>query len=117
MATDKSVTVRTTISGIVNGEALVRIAGLDHRVPVREAVPGPAQLAVRPNAIMLSPGTGAAWPGRIKSSAYLGDHVEYEVETDVGNFFVVDHTVDRILPPAADASIQFKNRGIALIDR
>ena len=31
--------------------------------------------------------------------------------------WVVDHTVDRILPPAADASIQFKNRGIALIDR
>src|SRR5690606_25594949 len=81
--------VDCVVTGIEQGEALVRIAGLDHRVPVRSAVPGPAKLAVRPNAIMLAAASGAAWPGRIKTMAYLGDHLEYEVETEQGSLFVV----------------------------
>src|SRR5690606_38609562 len=39
----------------------------------------------RPNVIMLTAVSGAAWPGRIKTTAYLGDHIEYEVETGQGN--------------------------------
>lgn len=107
--------VDCAVTGIDNGEALVRIAGLDHRVPVRDAVPGPAKLAVRPNAIMLSAGSGAPWPGRIKSKAYLGDHLEYEVETAEGPLFVVDADVDKHLEAGADVGITLHNRGVAVI--
>ncbi|APG87992.1 ferric cations import ATP-binding protein fbpC (plasmid) [Sinorhizobium americanum CCGM7] len=48
-------------------------------------------------------------------SAYLDDHVEYEVETDVGRLFIVDHAVDRGFSPNADVTLGFKNRGVALI--
>ncbi len=105
------------VVGIEDGEAQIRIGTLEHRVPAGRATPGAASLAVRPGAIALSEGRGQGLAGRILHSAYLGDHVEYEVETDVGTLFVVDHTIDRILPAATDTSINFKNRGIAIIDR
>jgi iron(III) transport system ATP-binding protein len=48
-------------------------------------------------------------------SAYLGGHVEYEVETDIGTLFIVDHAVETSLPAASDVTLGFRNRGIALI--
>ncbi|QRI66188.1 ABC transporter ATP-binding protein (plasmid) [Shinella sp. PSBB067] len=104
------------VIGIENDEATVRVGGFEHRVPAGRARPGAANLAVRPGSVTLTEGRGEGLSGRILHSAYLGDHVEYEVETDVGTLFIVDHAVDRILPAAADATIQFKSRGIAIID-
>ena len=104
------------VIGIENDEAKVRVGGFEHRVPAGRARPGTANLAVRPGSVTLTEGRGEGLSGRILHSAYLGDHVEYEVETDVGTLFIVDHAVDRILPAAADATLKFKNRGIALIN-
>ncbi|MFS8049866.1 ABC transporter ATP-binding protein [Rhizobium sp. BR 314] len=96
--------------------AMIAVEGLHYRVAGRSAKPGPAQLAVRPNAIMLTPRTAhAPFHGRITHSAYLGDHVEYEVQTGAGSLFVVDATVDIALPPHTDVTISFKDRGIAVI--
>ena len=103
------------VVGIDGDEARIRIGGIDHRVPAGRATVGAASLAVRPGAVTLAEGQGEGIAARILHSAYLGDHVEYEVETDVGTFFIVDHAIDRILQPSTDASIRFKNRGIALI--
>ncbi|RUM19373.1 ABC transporter ATP-binding protein [Rhizobium vallis] len=103
------------VVGIDGADAEIRIGGFEHRVPAGRATPGAASLAVRPGAIALSEGQGQGLAGRILHSAYLGDHVEYEVETDVGTLFIVDHAVDRILPVASDATLGFRSRGIALI--
>jgi iron(III) transport system ATP-binding protein len=109
--------VACEVLGVENGKARVRIAGVEHSVPAgnREKL-GAASLAVRPGAVTLSEGRGEGLSGRVLHSAYLGDHVEYEVETDVGTLFIVDHDVDRILPAASDATLGFKTRGIANID-
>jgi len=109
--------VACEVLGVENGKARVRIAGVEHSVPAgnREKL-GVASLAVRPGAVTLSEGRGEGLSGRVLHSAYLGDHVEYEVETDVGTLFIVDHAVDRILPAASDATLGFKTRGIAIID-
>ncbi len=104
------------VIGIHGNEAAIRIGGIEHRVPAGRARPGAASLAVRPGAVTLGEGGGVGLAGRILHSAYLGDHVEYEVETDVGTLFIVDHAVDRILPATSDATIGFKTRGIAIID-
>jgi iron(III) transport system ATP-binding protein len=95
--------------------ALIRIGALEHRVPARGARPGPARLAVRPNAITLDPATEAPLSGTITHSAYLGDHVEYEVETAAGTLFVVDPAVDRSLETSSSVAVGFRDRGIALI--
>ncbi|KQS75389.1 sugar ABC transporter substrate-binding protein [Rhizobium sp. Leaf384] len=101
---------------VEGADATIRIGALEHRVPSRNARPGPAKLAVRPNSITLEPASTAALPGRITHAAYLGDHVEYEVETDTGKLFVVDPAVERTLPPATDVAVGFKGRGIAIIN-
>jgi iron(III) transport system ATP-binding protein len=97
--------------------ATIVIEGLRHRVSGGRSIKrGPAQLAVRPNAITLTPRTGSGlFNGQITHSAYLGDHVEYEVRTDRGALFVVDATVDSALPANTNVSIAFKDRGIAVI--
>ncbi|MCD2185332.1 ABC transporter ATP-binding protein [Rhizobium sp. GN54] len=95
--------------------ARIRIGALEHFIPARGARPGPARLAVRPNAVTLEPASEAALSGTITHSAYLGDHVEYEVKTAAGTFFVVDPAVDRSLETASSVAVGFRDRGIALI--
>jgi iron(III) transport system ATP-binding protein len=103
------------VISVEGADATIRIAGLEHKVPSRNARLGAAKLAVRPNSITLEPATGAPFPGRITHAAYLGDHIEYEVETARGSLFVVDPAVERALAPKTDIAIGFKGRGIAII--
>ncbi|WP_376743033.1 ABC transporter ATP-binding protein [Ensifer canadensis] len=97
------------------GLATIRVGGLEHRLPSRDARPGPSKLAVRPNAVTLTPATGAALPGTISTAAYLGGHIEYEVETQNGLLFVVDDAIEEMLSPSTEVAIGFRNRGLALI--
>ncbi|KQO83535.1 ABC transporter ATP-binding protein [Rhizobium sp. Leaf262] len=97
-------------------EAIVRIGTTEHRIPSRQPRSGAAKLAVRPGSIRLGgPGEGGM-PGRVLHTAYLGGHIEYEVETEVGTLFIVDHEMNRTASEASDVTLSFKNRGIALID-
>ncbi|RVJ56890.1 ABC transporter ATP-binding protein [Sinorhizobium medicae] len=96
-------------------EATVRVEQLTHRVRGRGMRPGPAKLAVRPNAIALEAAAGGSFSGEITHTAYLGDHVEYEVKTAAGTLFVVDTAVERALAPQTNVAIAFKERGIAVI--
>jgi iron(III) transport system ATP-binding protein len=103
------------VVGVEGESATINVDGLLHRVPGRNVRPGPAQLAVRPNAITLAPKNGGTFNGQITNSAYLGDHVEYEVRTANGTLFVVDPDVGRTLEPLTEVEIGFKDRGIAII--
>jgi iron(III) transport system ATP-binding protein len=103
------------VVGVEGESATINVDGLLHRVPGRNVRPGPAQLAVRPNAITLAPKNGGTFNGQITHSAYLGDHVEYEVRTANGTLFVVDPDVGRTLEPLTEVEIGFKDRGIAII--
>jgi iron(III) transport system ATP-binding protein len=98
-----------------DGRALIRVGALEHRIPARSARPGPARLAVRPNAITLDPANEAPLSGTVTHSAYLGDHVEYEVKTEAGTLFVVDPAVERSLETSSTVAVGFRDRGIALI--
>lgn len=96
------------------GQVLVRVSTIEHRLQSK-AGQGPAKLAVRPGAIRIGSAGTEGLKGRVLHSAYLGGHVEYEVETDVGTLFVIDHDVDRAHAAASDVTLAFKNRGIAVI--
>lgn len=103
------------VVSLEGADALIRVGGIDHRVAARNAKPGPAKLAVRPGSISIAQSDGQGLAGRVLHSAYLGGHVEYEVETDIGTLFIIDHAVETSLPPESDVTLGFKNRGIALI--
>lgn len=104
------------VTGQDGEQAIVKVGDLTHHVPARNIPKGSAKLAVRPGSIVIDLPDNPGLAGRILHSAYLGGHVEYEVETDVGTLFIVDHDVDRGLPVASDVSLRFRHRGIALID-
>ncbi|MDQ1183118.1 ABC transporter ATP-binding protein [Agrobacterium larrymoorei] len=100
----------------IGAEAIIRIGETEHRIPSRQPRAGAAKLAVRPGSIRIgAPGDGGM-PGRVLHTAYLGGHMEYEVETEVGTLFIVDHDMNQMVHETGDVTLSFKNRGIALID-
>ncbi|MBB3609726.1 ABC transporter ATP-binding protein [Rhizobium sp. BK602] len=104
------------IVSVENGSATINVEGLEHRVPGRNIRAGRAQLAVRPNAITLAPrASDSAFNGQITHTAYLGDHVEYEVKTRNGTLYVVDSAVEAPFKPSTEVTIGFRDRGIAII--
>jgi iron(III) transport system ATP-binding protein len=100
---------------VEGADATIRLGSVEHRVPGGQARPGKAQLAIRPGAIRVAASGLAGLPGQIISSAYLGDHVEYEVETEVGPLFVTDYEATLPLPPQTPVAVALRDRGIALI--
>lgn len=107
--------VPCTVESLTDGVAVVRIGTLTQEVPARNAAIGPAQLSVRANAITVQQGQGP-FTGKIASSAYLGDHLEYEIETSIGAFFAVDSEGDVPLSPGTPVALGFRSRGLALIE-
>ena len=95
--------------------ARVRVATLEHEVPIASTVTGKAQLAIRPNAMFLGSADHNGLKGRVLSAAYLGDHVEYEIETAVGTLFVVDTAVDTLREIDTDVAVGLYDRGVAVI--
>jgi len=105
-----------TVVDIADGVATVAIGRLQHHVPAPDiARRGPAKLAVRANAITIAQAADPDLPGRVISSAYLGDHMEYEVETDHGTIFVIDTESETPLPARTSVAVGFRGRGLALI--
>ncbi|WOI57796.1 ABC transporter ATP-binding protein [Palleronia sp. LCG004] len=102
------------VEAVSDGIATIAVGDLRERLPARGAVPGPAKLAVRANAIRLAKGEGPL-TGTVQSSAYLGDHMEYEVETGDARLFVIAHEEDRALMRGDRVSLEFRPRGLALI--
>ncbi|MDD2867608.1 ABC transporter ATP-binding protein [Neomegalonema sp.] len=107
-----------TVEEIAEGAARMRLGGLLRRLPAPAGLkPGAALLAIRPNAVALSPSApeNAAFPGRVESAAYLGDHVEYEVATAAGRLFAVDSRTDSPISPGTAVAVDLKPRGVALL--
>ncbi|SDU32824.1 ABC transporter ATP-binding protein [Stappia sp. ES.058] len=94
--------------------AQVELGGIAFPLPARGATPGPARLSLRSNALKVRT-TGSGMAGTIASSAYLGDHVEYEIDGPVGRIFVIDDESETLLRAGTEVSLEVRPRGIALI--
>jgi iron(III) transport system ATP-binding protein len=76
------------LAGEVLGPGRIALGGVELATTMRDHPPGPAEIAVRPEAVTLAP-DGPGLPGRIGRAAFLGQTREYEVETAAGTLFVV----------------------------
>ena len=76
------------LEGEVLGPGRISLAGVALETRLRPHPPGPAPLAIRPEAVTLA-GEGEGLPGQIKRAAFLGQTHEYEVGTKAGQLFVV----------------------------
>jgi iron(III) transport system ATP-binding protein len=99
--------------------ARVRLASLELELPHRGVPPGPATVAIRPDALLLGRDRPQqpAFPARIAKSAYLGSHMEYTVECALGSLFVVDRATADPYPIGAGVWVGFAKSGITVIRR
>jgi iron(III) transport system ATP-binding protein len=97
--------------------AEVAVGALRCSLPQRGFSKGRVQLAVHPSSVRLSKldhqSTGLT--GNVRRATYLGNQMQYDVDSEVGSLFVVDYRVEQAIPVGSDVSIAFSNRGLALV--
>jgi iron(III) transport system ATP-binding protein len=86
------------LQGEVLGPGRVALGGIELATIMRDHPPGPAQLALRPEAVTLL-AEGEGLPGRVVRAAFLGQTREYEVETAAGTLFVVAPAAEYAFAP------------------
>jgi iron(III) transport system ATP-binding protein len=99
-----------------DGLASVHLGPLVLTLPHRGTEEGPAELSIRPQAIMLNSGSeGLA--ARIVRAAYLGSHMEYWVTADglAKELFVVSSDVTAPLAPGSVVRLNFVPSGVAVV--
>ncbi|WP_439547715.1 ABC transporter ATP-binding protein [Falsiroseomonas sp.] len=77
------------IQGEVLGPNRIALGGIALDTIMRAHASGPAQIAVRPESVLLQPEGSPGLPGRIQRAAFLGQTREYEIQTPAGELFVV----------------------------
>ena len=95
---------------------MVQTAGIRLDLDARGLGEGPALLAVRPRAIQLTrehlPNSAEV---TIAKAAYLGSHMEYEIEGPLGELFVIDPHVDKPFTAGGKAWLELAPRGVTLV--
>ena len=101
----------------IDGEvATVRIGPVEMRLPRRTFSPGPATVAIRPECVGLEPArTDTGIRGTVAKAVYLGSHMEYAVETALGELFVIQHRTDSPMPRGTEVSVILTERGVSLV--
>jgi len=103
---------------LFDGESLtdgsVRLGPLTIR-PVKALPPGPAKVAVRPEAWEVLRAGAGALAATVLKSAYLGSTHEYTFQTELGAVFVVSPDVSRMLAPGERASLSLAGHGVSVV--
>ncbi|MBA5776042.1 ABC transporter ATP-binding protein [Stappia sp. F7233] len=101
-----------------SGKAKVDIGGVEILVPDRPLDAEDVLVAIRPNAITLDTSDEAAGLRvKVRKTVYLGSHIEYALESDLGEFFAIDHNVAAAVKPGTSAVARFIDRGTAMVSR
>ena len=103
------------VEQLEGSDAWVRLGSQRYRVRGNGVQPGTAQLSVRPQFITLRGEGAGALRGEVTHCTWLGDHIEYEVATELGALFIVDAQMEQQLALNSAVAIDFKPQGLALI--
>ncbi|MGA0159906.1 MAG: ABC transporter ATP-binding protein, partial [bacterium] len=95
--------------------AAIKIGELSLNLPHKGVNPGEIKLAVRPQAVNVHAEKHPGIPGKVLKSVYLGSHQEYTIETDQGEWFVLDTEMNEIHEENTEVSLDFKSRGVSII--
>ena len=95
--------------------AAIKIGELSLKLPHKGVNPGEIKLAVRPLAVNVHEEKHPGIPGKVLKSVYLGSHQEYTIETDQGEWFVLDTEMNEIHEENTEVSLDFKSRGVSII--
>jgi len=108
--------VDVDIDNTGNDMATVQLGSVTLNLAARGIRTGPAKLAVRPNRIQLtSTNTTTALNGTVKKSTYVGNHMEYVVATDFGEWFSTTDNVDQVFEEGSPVQVTFSEIGPVLL--
>ncbi len=110
------------ITALEGDVATLDLAGAVTRVPARGHAMGAAKVAIRPDALAITPATLGALgsapggiPGSIKTASYLGKHLEYEITTALGDLFLIAPADREPISVGGAVSLHPKGHGIAIV--
>jgi iron(III) transport system ATP-binding protein len=99
-----------------SGIAQISIGSALFNLPSRGLTAGAAKLAVRPNRIHIqSVPSSDSIGGRIGKSTYVGNHMEYVINTEFGDWFAVSDDVDANFATGMDVGLNFSAKGPVLL--
>ena len=113
------------VSGEINGQTdhglSVRISDFELTLAGRSGEPGPVRVAIRPEAIHPRPVTpdkpnNEGLTGTVAKASYLGSHLEYTIDTDVGPLFVVEPRIDALVEVGSTVLLELAPRGVIILD-
>ena len=105
-----------TISSVAGETATVNIGNYSVQLPSRGIPEGEALLAVRPNRVLIQ-GSKAknTLPGTIARLTYVGNHLEFSIDTEFGNLFATSDDVDSDLSVGEEIAVGFAKKGPVLL--
>jgi iron(III) transport system ATP-binding protein len=104
------------VESVSDGLALVRLGPLTIKLAARTHTTGPARIAARPSRLELrASGDPGTLPGTLEKVTYVGSHLEYVVQTEFGEVFLVSPDVDAGRVAGQAVGVAFPARGPVLI--
>ncbi len=99
-----------------NNNASIQLGSMALGLDARGLKPGKARLAVRPNRIKLCPpGSNNSVSGVVSKCTYVGNHMEYVVDTDFGQWFATTDNVDTVFKATEAVGVAFNDKGPVLL--
>ena len=107
--------VRGTLARTDDVGGAVRLGGLVLELPHRGLPDGDVTVSIRPEAIELTEPATSPLNGTVRKAAYLGNVMEYTLDTPVGELFAVSAAVAAPFEPGATLGIAFADHGVVVI--
>lgn len=85
--------LRGTLAEKRGARAAVKLGNITMDLPHRDLPEGDVDIIVRPECVVLD-GIDApvTLPATVLTATYMGSHIEYNLQTEVGRLFVIDHS-------------------------
>jgi iron(III) transport system ATP-binding protein len=107
--------VRGTLTRRDTSLADVRLGAITLALPHRGLADGAVEVSIRPEAIDVRADANGPIRGTVRKAAYLGGIMEYSIDTDIGELFVVSTAVERPLPAGTAVGIALADHGVVVI--
>ena len=98
-------------------QAVVRLGDVQLTLPWEGGANNQPLLAVRPEAIVVNPAdqNQTGLPGTVRKAVYLGNQIEYHIDTGYGEIFVVESDIRRLLATGSPVYLDFSPHGLSLV--
>jgi iron(III) transport system ATP-binding protein len=107
--------VRGTLARRDASHADVKLGAVTLSLPHRDMPDGPVEVSIRPEAISITQDDDAPIRGTVRKAAYLGGLMEYSLDTDVGELFVISTAVERPFAAGSAIGVTLAQHGVVVI--